>query len=70
MKKYRVWLENEYFVKYPLFDEIDEETFDTWIHGACEYYGGVWWIDSADSENEAHGIPHNGLGYIVRYCEI
>lgn len=69
-KYYRVWLETEYLKKFPLFDKIDESTLETWLHGAAECYGGVWWIDASNSENEAHGIPYNRMGYIVKFEEL
>lgn len=73
-KNYRVWLQNEYFDTFPLFDSISGSELDTWLHENAEptadFGKTVWWVDHRHTDMIRDDIPYNSMGYIVKFEEI
>lgn len=71
---YKVWLINEYWEEFPLFDRIEEGELDTWLHEyaeACIDFGKtVWWVGHRYTASIRDDIPYNGMGYIVKYEKV
>ena len=71
---YRVWLQNEDFDSFPLFDRISAEELETWLHENAEasndFGKTVWWIEHYRTDSIRDDIPYSSMGYIVKYEKI
>lgn len=70
-KHYKVWLHNEYFEKYNLFERVSASELDMWLHQHCNFIDNSnWWIETHTLNLLGFNIPDKAMGYIVKYEEI
>ena len=71
---YRVWLQNEYFERFPMFDRIEGWELDAWLRENAEpsddFGKTVWWVEHNHTNSLRDDIPYNGMGYIVKFEKI
>lgn len=71
---YRVWLQNEYFDTFPLFDSISGAELETWLRENAEpsadFGKTIWWVAHNHTDMIRDDIPYNGMGYIVKFEKI
>ena len=71
---YRVWLINEYFESFPLFDRIEGYEMEAWLRENAEpsndFGKTVWIVDHRSTSDIRDDIPYNAMGYIVKFKKI